>query len=1181
MRQNKITILISKIKKRNKCIFLLLSTIISIGISSSQTVSNYKPNEPTIRPNSPNASSLGEYGKIPVSYFNGTTDISIPIYEIDLNGMKIPVALSYNSSGIKVSQESTCVGLGWSLNAGGCFTRQINDGDDYLDNLKQGRTKIPYYNARDTLKSILNTDIYQLTPQRIRNYDDNLEIMDTEPDIYFFNFCNYQGSTFFPYNDSKVEFRGYIKNIKQYLRIKWTGRITAYDGYGYNYSFGSNNNSTEFTDGNSTDNSEILATSNSCRFVDDAYYQKSKTAFYLDTIAACNGDVVTFNYSQDTIYTVPITSESYKSQLNNFRNPGQAAETGVKVINNYSSTVNNAKITQSVLKKITFKNGCIDFITSSDRKDLESACNKRTQRITDIIIKRDSSSILVESKHYKLYTSYLGDTTSNVSCRLLLDSILEISRSGLKNQKYVFTYNKGRLPAKNSRQIDYWGFYNKSTGPSKWGYSNNINMLDEGTAIPSYSFDNISSDFSYSYCLGRNRMPDKERMQYGMLTKITYPTGGETEFVYEPHDFSNSFTYEKSDLNGITDLGLAFTTSSDNSNGSLTLMTKYNTSNPYQIQPTTYQSTNIFKKNNRVFISFAINSNADIITKIFANINVSLITSSGSTSIYGHNIDFDQDNGHVYNFTIPQDGKLLITLTPTYNYVAQNPNYNNIAKSLSLTAKLDYINGIDTLNYGGGLRVKEITDYIKSGSDRTAVTYKKLTYTNSKGTTSGCLYSIPKMMGSYTRQIIILGIANAPTGLVSFLDGTDNNYTLVDCPYIDTLNDLLFTSMPFTNCMFTSDIAYSQVEETESKDNTYGKTVYNYIIDNNNSGPSFPGDKVFVSGTNGLQRSIKQYDSNNNPEHEVSFTYTRDSNEECTIKGLSKHQNFSWFGDITCSPFNPLVIERRTVPTFSYNTYTLRADWNKLVQKTDKSYFNQGKDSVLTTTQFEYDPVNYLCNKTSTISSDRKNIEERVNYSYIDDLMKGQSKMNFPLTKSKYVDNTFIESLNTNYSLINLGETSTSLPSSIQYQTANSIPKTYIDYNGYDFYGNHQSIVWNSSQKSSYIWSYKGAYPIFEIKNASYDEVKTALGYTDTQMISLTKSSTPDVAGLRNKLDTYFKDKSVQITSFTYNPLIGAVTQTDPRGVTTYYTYDTFNRLQTIKDAEGSIIQKYDYNYQH
>lgn len=49
--------------------------------------------------------------------------------------------------------------------------------------------------------------------------------------------------------------------------------------------------------------------------------------------------------------------------------------------------------------------------------------------------------------------------------------------------------------------------------------------------------------------------------------------------------------------------------------------------------------------------------------------------------------------------------------------------------------------------------------------------------------------------------------------------------------------------------------------------------------------------------------------------------------------------------------------------------------------------------------------------------------------------------------------------------------------------------------------------------------------------------------------------------------------------SYTYEPLVGMTTQTDPRGYVMYYIYDAVNRLQMVKNEDGHILDYYEYNY--
>lgn len=142
-------------------------------------------------PVSPNAASLGKFGEVPVSYFTGLPNISIPFFSFGTNEMKSSVALSYHAAGLRVSEVPSWTGAGWSINAGGAISRTIRG---YADELGQG-----FFDQAMKLKFLYEHQEDLAYNWQIRNklIDAGRGEYDTEPDIFYFNFDNASGKFYF------------------------------------------------------------------------------------------------------------------------------------------------------------------------------------------------------------------------------------------------------------------------------------------------------------------------------------------------------------------------------------------------------------------------------------------------------------------------------------------------------------------------------------------------------------------------------------------------------------------------------------------------------------------------------------------------------------------------------------------------------------------------------------------------------------------------------------------------------------------------------------------------------------------------------------------------------------------------------------------------------------------------
>ena len=132
----------------------------------------------------------------------------------------------------------------------------------------------------------------------------------------------------------------------------------------------------------------------------------------------------------------------------------------------------------------------------------------------------------------------------------------------------------------------------------------------------------------------------------------------------------------------------------------------------------------------------------------------------------------------------------------------------------------------------------------------------------------------------------------------------------------------------------------------------------------------------------------------------------------------------------------------------------------------------------------------------------------------------------------------------------------------------------------YSSQGRPLYITVNNVKNIVYLWGYSQQYPVATIVNATYQQVCNALGGED-YVASLSDAivlSSSDLAALDNLRAAL---PYAQVTTCTYKPLVGKLTETAPNGLTTYYEYDSSGRLKEVyrkKNNVKEVLESYEYN---
>ena len=505
---------------------------------------------------SPSAYEMGKYGKVPVSYFNGLPNISVPLTEVRAKGYTLPVYLTYYAGGNRPDQHPGWVGQGWTLHAGGSITRIIHGRKDdlsvaeYESTLTNGGS-VPAFDpgylfhlskTQNEINWNNNDSLFHYT------YYGEYETMDHEPDEFLLNIEGLQ-ATFYITGENEIKVvsksdasfdvswttdtdsdnTGLVmythpsnqNNKRRARRFKYLKSFVVRDREGNAYYFGGDDNSIEYSITQHSDIRKIGETS----FQNTSNWNAIATAntWMLTKIERPDGEVISFSYKQDGI---PIVVHDYHYGfvytgtygMNTLGKRGFETFDNPNAKNNLSVIFLRPLYLESISCRLS--GDSLTFNTSQSQ-ELKNTISESDFQLRVGYYQGSSFSFsyndFMNRSYYLKLDSISGidrhisfSYTNNTNTRLKLNSIQFVTGiNGATDHKYEFVYNSTSLPGYNSRQTDRWGYFN-------------------GTDYSGHIQD------SQIYTL---RSPNADLMKAEILEEIIYPTGGRTVFEYEPHSY--------------------------------------------------------------------------------------------------------------------------------------------------------------------------------------------------------------------------------------------------------------------------------------------------------------------------------------------------------------------------------------------------------------------------------------------------------------------------------------------------------------------------------------------------------------------------------------------------------------------------------------------------------------------
>ncbi len=1122
----------------------------------AQTTPDFVPSHENIIPPSPETADLGKFSDINVNYHSGTPDVSIPVHTIDGKNLSHAISLRYDASGRKVSEIAGPAGWGWTLQASGVITRTVRGLPDELVNGQYWG----YFATYEAWKTIHepwfegpNYDpANTLHPSNIFMGHVYTNVKDLLPDAFNFNFDGYSGKIMFkmdenngfkitpvviPHQGLKVERSFYNNGTGSIYNLQddsWT--ITTPDGKVYQFS----RNDAEITQSNGTAGTFI-------------------SAWHLSSISDRNQtESINFLY-QSINDNEPLNNYQVYNTVFDLVTPPSTHDIECQPLNPAALSYDDTDVLRTkYLYLIKYKNQTVHFLSSFDRLDEDPTFTPKLRKLSKIqVLEGEITNPVGVIKDINFQFSYFGSSEK----RLRLDEL----SLGSHQPPYRFEYGAGEVPDYQSYAKDHWGYYNGT---------NNTSLIP--TIPEEYANGGM---FANNPLATANRGTSAQHGLGSLLKKVTYPTGGTAEYTYEPHIRHevevNCTEYPREELTAFG--GPNF--------GSMSVLEQA-LRNMIDNGDTQIGSSGL--PNVRA-INFTVeNQNVELTSSLTLGnyqfpTGTYLIEAPLTQTTWGNRI------------TLPEGQTRMGLASGSYILAAMvGENLDGVYATASVSYWKTHPQ-CEVNEVIGGARIKKIKLYDGVSHDNDLI--EDYYYLNNAQ--------------NYIEDLELGNIPPHPHANTTSYGSTSNvmessirlhqrpvYYKMMRC---NILYASAFNIDPFAKDL-GSHVGYSEVAVVK-RGRENGLSIYKY-----------------QNGANPNTRS--------NLVNEVHYRYDG-------VGAFTKVQETTWdysllYGqyitgykfDITdvklkgCLSINPTSCEYYPVYNVGIGSsaYNYSSSGSYLNNQTQTFYNNNGSNT--TTTAYFYD----FSQNTGLISTGIEiGLPTRIeSTSSLSDL-KTYKKYYYPYSFDAAIDPA-IDQLKDDY-VINkkIGEEVGIIDNGTYKKTYEqlAIPRlqntmvvddkiyhlqlaepensnsTYLksilidDPNKYrlvrefDYQDSNDSPAFSKSidgVETTYIWGYDNTYPVAKVLNATYDEVINALNVTHEFLQGLEGQALLNELGI---LRTALPD--ARVTIYTYKPYVGISSVTDPNGLMHEFIYDSFGRLEAVKEKDGNgninLVRSLDYHY--